>query len=157
MSTPTSYAHFLIVADGATVVARWQQSWRWRTVEFGGHQWEWLPFSARGIVSGDVSSEASLEIRLPVTGRTGPIFRNALHLGWWTTFQGWEFDGGSIDNGPPPDGRMVTDYQGEIVNLSRGAGSMTVEIGSPLAPIGVQFPPRSMTATLIGVPCQLAP
>lgn len=151
----SAYVHFLSIDDGDATVYRWQNFWPRQTIEWQGEDWEWIPFQAGGIISGDVGSESSLSVDAPVTADTISVLRNAHRFGWWVTFQGWEFDGAAAVAGVPPTGVQRTQYEGEVVGLSTSFTRLTFEVGIPLAPIGVNFPPRSMTTTLIGVPCQL--
>jgi hypothetical protein len=64
-------------------------------------------------------------------------------------------DDGTADTAPPAGAVLVGSAIGEVIGASGGLSSITVRIGSALSPVGAQFPPRSATTPLIGVPCRL--
>jgi hypothetical protein len=124
-------------------------------VSWAGQSWAWQPFSANGIVDGDVSTEGSLSITVPADGDTLPLLWQSLRAGRLVELQQYEFDPQLGINGPPGAMILVGSHVGEVVGMQGARISITLDIGTALAPVGVQFPPRSMTSQLIGVPCQL--
>jgi hypothetical protein len=80
--------------------------------------------------------------------------RAALRQGHLVELRQYEFDPQFATAGPPSMA-LVGSYFGEVVGMSGTFRQLEVEVGSALSPVGVQFPPRSMTSQLIGVPCQL--
>jgi hypothetical protein len=152
--TATAQAQFLTIIGPRGPLWRWQSRWLQQTVTVDETLWSWQQFEADGIVNGDVSSEGSLAVRVPSTYQTQRILRTALRYGHLLELQQYEFDPQLGRDAPPAAMALVASYIGEVVGLS-GFRTLEVEVGSALAPIGVQFPPRSMTTQLIGVPCQL--
>jgi hypothetical protein len=150
----TAQAQLLRVFTESTTLHRWQSYWGSQTVTVDGQQWSWQPFNAGGIVSGDVASEGSLTISVPTTSATRPALRAALRQGHLVELRQYEFDPQFATTGPPSMA-LVGLYLGEVVGMRGTFRQLEVEVGSALSPVGVQFPPRSMTSQLIGVPCQL--
>jgi hypothetical protein len=56
---------------------------------------------------------------------------------------------------PLPDQTLVAAFTGEVVGASGDMTTITMELGSSLAPVGAQVPPRLFTTRLIGVPAKL--
>jgi hypothetical protein len=50
---------------------------------------------------------------------------------------------------------VVAEFIGEVVGGSSDFYSITMKLGSSLASVGAQVPPRRFTADLIGTPCRL--
>ena len=63
-------------------------------------------------------------------------------------------DGSTVDTGPPAGAILVGSATGEVIGASGGLTSITMRLGSALSPVGAQFPPRTATTPLIGVPCR---
>ena len=65
-----------------------------------------------------------------------------------------QFD--SSDAGEPPeDSSVIARFEGEAVGGSATLTRITMLVGSVLAPIGSQIPPRTITTNLIGKGCIL--
>jgi hypothetical protein len=151
----TAQAQLLRIFSGSTTFYRWQSYWGNQSVTVGGASWSWQPFNAGGIVAGDVSAEGSLTVSVPTTSLTRTALRDALRAGYLVELLQYEFDPQFAEAGPPGGMALVGSYLGEVVGLGGTFTRLEVEVGSALSPVGVQFPPRSMTSQLIGVPCQL--
>jgi hypothetical protein len=50
---------------------------------------------------------------------------------------------------------LVGSTVGQVISASATVTSITLKLGSALSPVGAQFPPRTATSSLIGVPCVL--
>lgn len=153
--TATAQAQLLRIFTESATLHRWQSYWVEQAVTVSGASWAWQPFDAAGIVAGDVAAEGSLTIGMPTTSATQPALRAALKAGHLVELLQYEFDPQFATTGPPGGMALVASYIGEVVGLRGTFTRLEVEIGSALSPVGVQFPPRSMTSQLIGVPCQL--
>jgi hypothetical protein len=154
MDSPAQAQTLRIFTESATL-HRWQSYWLNQTVSIAGASWVWQQFDAGGIVSGDVSAEGSMTISVPATSITLPALRAALRSGHLVELRQYEFDAQLGRTGPPGGMALAATYIGEVVGMSGTFTRLSIEIGSALSPVGVQFPPRSMTSQLIGVPCQL--
>ena len=131
----------LTLSDGATTYARWQNDYR---------QIEW-----DGLSSGTTGGEQAT-ITLPALPSTRAMVQRALAGVWLATVAVYSFpDDGTNDTGPPAAMDLLASTIAEVVAASATLETMTITLGSALAPLGAQFPPRTATTALIGVPCRL--
>jgi len=145
----------LTLSDGATVFARWQSFWIDRIVTWDGQAWDYQPFDWEGMLSGQ-SSVDQLSFTVPGTPSMRALVERALAGVWLATLEAYQLaDDGTADAAPPAGVILVGSAVGEVVDASGGLSSITVQLGSALSPVGAQFPPRSATTPLIGVPCRL--
>lgn len=145
----------LTLSDGATVFARWQSFWIDRIVTWSGQSWDYQPFSWEGLLSGQSSAD-QLSLTVPATPSMRAMVERALAGVWLATLDVYQLaDDGTADSGPPAGAILVGSAVGEVVGASGGLTSITVQLGSALSPVGAQFPPRTATTPLIGVPCRL--
>ena len=144
------------LTDGAATFARFQNWWIDRPVTWSGQQWSYLDFSWEGLISGQGSVD-QVTITAPALPSVVDLVRRALAGTWLCYLEIWaaEDNGSDIDAGPPASAVLVGSAVGEVVGASGGLTSITIRLGSALSPIGAQFPPRSASTELIGVPCQL--
>jgi hypothetical protein len=147
-------AQFLQISSAFGVLHRFQSRWVGATVTHNSLPWRWHPFSSDGMVAGNAESESSLGLQMPATAISLPIMRKALAAGHTAEITIYEFEPLEGVSGPPSSMALVGSYIGQVTGLS-GFETLEVSIGTALAPVGVQFPPRTMTSYLIGVPCQL--
>jgi hypothetical protein len=81
--------------------------------------------------------------------------KRALYGPWIATLRVYQFDE-ALDTGAPQDGQvLVGSTVGQVISASATVTSITLKLGSALSPVGAQFPPRTATSSLIGVPCAL--
>jgi hypothetical protein len=151
----TIQTQYLKVFDEDDTYHRWQNSYINQAVMWDGEEWQYQPFSADGITSGDVASESSLVISIPANATVNAAMQRALRRTQLILIEQYEFE---IEPGQeliPLSQRLIASYLGEVVGVRASLTWMEVELGSTLAPVGVQIPPRTYTSTLVGVPCQL--
>lgn len=153
--TVTAIAQYLRIFDGSNTYHRWQSYYADSTVTWAGAEWTYQPFNADGIIAGDVQSESSLTIGMPATSITLPALRTALQRGHLAEIRQYEFDPQLGNDAPQESQLLLATYTGEVIGLKSRFTWVEVDIGSALAPVGIQVPPRTMSSQLIGVPCQL--
>lgn len=153
--TVNGQSQFLRIYSGSITYHRWQSYYANKTVAWAGAQWSYQPFDADGIVAGDVQAEGSLTVGLPSTSSTLPAVRTALQQGHLMEVQQYSFDPQLGNDDPQPAQQLIAAYTGEVIGMKGRFTWVEVELGSTLAPIGIQVPPRTMTSALIGVPVQL--
>jgi len=148
-------AQYLRIFSGATTYQRWQSYYVNTSVTYGGATWAYQPFDADGITAGEVQSESSISVRLPATTNAIEAVLQALNETRLAELQLYEFDT-LLGNSTPQAGQaLIASYLGEVVNVGGSLTSINIELGSSLAPIGAQIPPRKFTTKLIGAPCKL--
>lgn len=146
---------FLRIFDDDATYHRWQNYYVGRIVSWDSKPWVYQSFIADGITAGDVSSESSLIVGIPANKVTTSAVKRALLKGYLMELRQYDFDPATNDDGPPVNQRLIASYLGEVVGAGGGLTFIEVELGSALAPVGVQIPPRTFTSKLIGMPCQL--
>jgi hypothetical protein len=153
--TVSAQSQFLRIFSGSITYHRWQSYYANTTVTWAAQQWAYQPFNADGIVAGGVESEGSLTVGVPVTSITLPAIRDALQYGHLVEIQQYQFDPQLGNTAPQATQQLIANYLGEVIGMKGRLSWLEVELGSTLAPIGIQVPPRTMTSQLIGVPAQL--
>lgn len=151
----TAVSQYLRIYSESTDYHLWQSYYVNATVTWGGKNWQFQPFSIDGIIAGDVSSEGSLTVGLPSTSITLPAIRTALRFGHLIEVSQYEFDPQQGNDAPQEQQQLIAVYTGEVIGVKGRLTWLEIELGSTLAPIGIQVPPRTMTSQLIGTPCQL--
>jgi hypothetical protein len=151
----TGQAAFLELGDGfGTVFARWQSYWIDAVVSWSGQQWSYQQLDWAGVTSGQaVGDQASLI--LPAVPSVLSLTEQALAGPWVATLSVIQFDESAASSGPPAATVLAASCVGEVIGASATLTQFTWKLGSALAPIGAQFPPRTAITALIGVPCRL--
>lgn len=147
-------SQFLKVTNGNTVVKRWQSYYIGQAVSWASFSWGYFPFFTDGLVSGQVGSDR-LTITMPATSEAAELVNAALKDAYLVEVSMFEFDTYLGNDEPQDDQQLVMSYLGEITGATATLTELTVELGSSLAPIGAQVPPRKFTNSLIGNPCRL--
>jgi len=83
------------------------------------------------------------------------LFTYALSLNWFCEVKLYEFNAQLSQAGPPSGQTLIASVVGEVTGISGSFTSITVTLGSGLAPIGSQVPPRQYTTALIGTPLKI--
>jgi hypothetical protein len=148
-------SQFLRIFSGSTTYNRWQSYYVNTSVSYGGAVWAYQPFDADGITAGDVESEASISVTMPATTNVIEAILTALDQARLVELQLYEFDTLLGNSTPQADQTLIAAYIGEVVNASGSFTSITMELGSSLAPVGAQVPPRKFNTRLVGAPCRL--
>jgi hypothetical protein len=148
-------SQYLRIFSGSTTYQRWQSYYVNTSVTWESESWSYQPFDADGITAGEVQSESSISIRLPATTNVVEVVLQALDEARLAELQFYEFDT-ILGNSTPQTGQtLIASYLGEVVGVKGGFTEIEIELGSSLAPVGAQVPPRTFSTRLIGAPCKL--
>ena len=146
---------FVELTDGqGTTYARWQSYWLDQAVTFLTQSWQYQQMDWAGVVSG-VSTGEQASITVPATPSIRALVERALSGTWLAILTVYSCDEELADAGPPTEMILVGSAIGEVVAGGGGLTSITMQLGSALSPVGAQFPPRTMTTPMIGVPARL--
>ena len=148
-------AAFLVIGDGYnTIYRRWQSYWVDAVVPWGGYSWTYQQLDWAGVTSGQaVGDQATLT--LPAVPSVQALTEAALAGPWLAVLDVIQFDEAAAAAGPSAAYTLVASCAGEIIGASASLTQITWRLGSALAPVGAQFPPRTAITPLIGVPCRL--
>jgi hypothetical protein len=148
-------SQYLRIFSGSTTYQRWQSYYVNTNVTWESASWSYQPFDADGITAGEVQSESSISIRLPATTNVIEVVLQALNEARLAELQFYEFDT-ILGNSTPQAGQtLIASYLGEVVGVKGGFTEIEMELGSSLAPVGAQVPPRAYSSRLVGAPCKL--
>ena len=151
----TGQAAFVEIGDGFGVVfARWQSYWIDTVVSWSSRQWSYQQLDWAGVTSGQAVGDQATLI-LPSVPSVLAMTERALAGPWVATLSVIQFDEALASSGPPATTVLAASCVGEVIGASATLTQMTWKLGSALAPIGAQFPPRTAITALIGVPCRL--
>lgn len=148
-------SQFLRIFSGGTTYNRWQSYYVNTSVSYESAVWAYQPFDADGITAGDVESEASISVTMPATTNVIEAVITALDQARLVELRLYEFDTLLGNSTPQADQTLIATYIGEVVNALGSFTSITMELGSSLAPVGAQVPPRKFNTRLVGAPCKL--
>jgi hypothetical protein len=148
-------SQFLRLYSGSTTFNRWQNYYTNASVVLSGGTWAWLPFDADGYTEGQTGDEGGVAITLPATAAVVQEVELALRNAWLAELNVYEFDTLDGNDAPQAGQTLIASYLGEVVGAGGTFATITLELGSSLAPIGAQVPPRTFTTRLVGVPCKL--
>lgn len=148
-------AQYLRIFEGNNTYQRWQSYYVGSNVIYDGATWVYQQFDAAGITDGEMQSESSVSIVLPATVNVMTTMLGAMARSYLAQLEIYEFDTKYGNATPQINQALVASYLGEIVSVQGDFVSIQVELGSALAPVGAQVPPRTFSTRLIGAPCKL--
>jgi hypothetical protein len=148
-------AAFLELGDGfGAVFARWQSYWVDTTTTWDGQAWTYQQLDWAGIVSGQATGD-QVTIKLPSVPSVRAMTDQALAGPWVASLRVIQFNEEIGATAPPAAYVLAASCVGQVVGASASLTQITWKLGSALAPVGAQFPPRTALTSLIGVPCRL--
>lgn len=125
-------------------------------VAINGDIYQFLDFSIGDVTSSISADTSNMQITLPALTTVVLQIELALAQGLLGRLVVYRFEADAAPNSPPAGQTVLIDVIGEAANAnSRFDSSITLELGSALAPIGSQVPPRRFTSELVGVPARL--
>lgn len=141
------------IYSGGTTYARWQSAYLDKVISYEGSSWTYQQFSWEGVASGaGATGQGSLS--LPATPSIRALLERALAGIWLVQLR--VFQAPDDAAGTPPTGMVqVGSLIAEVIGGNCSLTTATLQLGSALAPLGAQFPPRTANTRLIGVPCRL--
>ena len=148
-------AQYLRIFDTSSTYVRWQGYYVNQTVTLDSASWEYMPFSASGIVESGASGGKSVSITVPATNSVVEAFNLALSYGRFCELKIYEFDSRLDQTAPQSGQNLIAAYTAEVVNVSGTFTRLDIELGSSLSPVGAQVPPRKFTSYLIGAPLRI--
>lgn len=148
-------AQYLRIFDNSTTYVRWQGYYVNQIVTLNAASWEYMPFSASGIVESGASGGKSVSITVPATNSVVEAFNLALSYGRFCELKIYEFDSRLDQTAPQASQNLIASYTAEVVNVSGTFTRLDIELGSSLSPVGAQVPPRKFTSYLIGAPLRI--
>lgn len=150
-----AFAQYLHIYGAVSTYARWQNYYIDQTVTWESESWQFVPFEAEGIEAGDLQDEGSLVIVLPSTSDTYNTVLTAVRQALTVDVRTYDFDPRPNNSTPQAIQVQIARYTAQVVNARRSISQIELVLGSTLAPVGAQVPPRKFSTRLVGVPCRL--
>ena len=148
-------AQYLRIFDDASTYNRWQSYYVGQTVTLDSQQWIYYPFVVNGLIGGSPGGDSGVVINVPATALAVSLFEEALSENYLVEIKIYEFDTRLTQSQPQASQLSIGIFVGEVVGISGTFATLDVALGSSLAPVGAQIPPRNFTSKLIGAPLQL--
>ena len=151
----TAQAAFLELGDGfGTVFARWQSYGIEQVINWDGQDWAYQQFDWAGITSGQAVGDQAT-VTLPALPSVLDLTPRALAGAWVASLRVIQWDDEASSTPPASGYVLAASCVGQVVGASGSLTQKTWRLGSALSPIGAQFPPRTATTALIGVPFRI--
>ena len=149
-------AQYMRIFDSAGITYfRWQSYYVGSDVTWAGQSWEYHPFTAAGLASGQAGGGSSLDVSITATPAAVQAIEAALANVRLVEIQQYSFDPTAGNDAPQAGQTLVSSFVGEVVGAGGSFNQINFQLGSILSPIGAQVPPRKYTTVLIGAPCRL--
>lgn len=148
-------AQYLRIFDGSTTYLRLQGYYVGQTVTLDSQQWSYFPFVANGLIGGTPGGDVEVTISVPATAAAVAAFEAALNQNRLVEVKIYEFDTRLTQAQPQAGQSLIGVFVGEVVGITGTFAALDIQLGSSLAPVGAQVPPRTFTSALIGAPLQL--
>lgn len=148
-------SQYLQFSDAAgNVLDRWQNYYVDQAIIWQYVPWTFVRFRAGGLTAGVSGDEASITIEAPAILRVRLTFEAALRNGHLIQLRQYQFDPLAVTQ--PPAGQVLqAQFLGQTVGGGANLTTMRLQLGSALAPIGRQVPPRSLTTLIMGAGARL--
>jgi hypothetical protein len=148
-------AQYLRIYEGATTYQRWQGYYINSTVTWDSVSWEYQPFAVNGLIGGTPGTDVGITIEAPATETILQAFKDAINFNRLVEVKLYEFDT-RLTNAVPQAGQLLIGaYTGEAISMGGSFSLIELRLGSTLAPVGAQVPPRKFTNRLIGAPIRM--
>jgi len=148
-------SQYLRLFDLSGTYLRWQAYYVNQTITLDSQQWSYHPFTADGLIGGSPGTDTGISISVPATVAAVTAFETALSLNRLCEIKMYEFDTRLSQTGPQASQLLIGAFVGEVIGIGGSFANLTISLGSSLAPVGAQAPPRKFTSTMIGAPLRI--
>jgi hypothetical protein len=148
-------AQYLRIYEGSTTYQRWQGYYVNTTVTWDGASWVYRPFAVNGLIGGTPGTDVGITVEAPATESILQAFKDALNFNRLIEIKLYEFDTRLTNAAPQAGQLLIGTYVGEAVSMGGSFSLIELRLGSTLAPVGAQIPPRKYTNRLIGAPIRM--
>ena len=132
----------------------WQNFYVNTSVTVSSKSYDYFPFSCDRISETSVLGGPPISLDFPATSLAVNAFQAALRLRYLCEVSVYEFDMRRGVMAPQSGQLLIANFLGYVAGMNGSFSSLRIELGSALAPVGAQIPPRTATSALTGVPIQ---
>lgn len=150
-----SQSQYLRIFDEAATYIRWQSYYIGSTITWQSASWSYHPFNADGLIGGTAGSDVGVSIEIPATTAAVDAFNDALSNNRLCQLLIYEFNSSLSQTVPQSGQYLIGSYVGEVIGISGSFALLQIALGSSLAPVGAQVPPRKFSSALIGAPIRI--
>jgi hypothetical protein len=136
------------IYSGATTYQRWQNYYLGQTVSSHAY----LPFNVGALVISADGDQSGLTLTLPATTEVIDAIEAAIAGLRLVEVTVYSFEDPAISNTTPAGQTLLSTFLGEVTDCSATLSSLSVTLGTSLAPIGAQIPRLRFTPELVGYP-----
>jgi hypothetical protein len=144
-----------VYIPGGSDFQLWQNFYVNQSVTVSSKTYTYFPFTCDGISETSALGGRSVRVECPATFQAVNTFEPAARSMYLCQLEVFEFDTRLGVASPQSGQTLIASFLGYVVRMNGRFTSLSVELGSALAPIGAQIPPRTATNSLVGVPIQL--
>lgn len=123
-------------------------------VSLASKTYSYFPFEWQGVSESSAVGEQTVSLVLPATTVAVTAFEAAFKSKHICELQAFEFDSRLGLTAPQAVQIRIGLFLGYVLRISGSFTELNVELGSSIAPVGAQIPPRTASNDLIGVPIQ---
>lgn len=146
---------FLRIYSGGTTYWAVQNYYQGAPITNAGVVHQYLDFSLGDIVADRSADFSSLTVTLPAITTAVETVEQGIANGYLGELTIYRFTAETGPTSPPLGQAVLWSFIGEVVGGGSNFDStVTMELGSALAPLGSQVPPRRYTSELVGTPCR---
>jgi hypothetical protein len=148
-------AHYLRIYKSTTDYELWQSYYVNKTVTVDSKNYQYFPFQTGGIQESSALGALGMSLTVPASQKAIEAFEAAINNQWLVEISVYEFDS-RLGNGSPQSGQiLITSFVGQVTSLSGSFTRLEIGLGSALATVGSQAPPRTFTTALVGNPLRI--
>ena len=152
MSNRAQAQYLRLYTSGGSDHILWQNYYLNTTVTVSSKNYEYYPFEFEGISESSAIGGATVNITVPATDEVITQFLRAAYFDRLCEVSVYEFDNRLGNTAPQTGQTLVGQFVGYVRNMSGDFAALQIELGSALAPIGAQIPPRTYNSFLVGAP-----
>jgi hypothetical protein len=146
---------FLRIYIGTTTFWAVQNYYQGTTITSDGVDYQYLDFSTGDIVADRSADSGSLQVTLPAITTAVLMVEQGIANGYLGELTIYRFTAETGPAAPPLGQTVLLTFIGEVIGGGSNFDStVTLELGSALAPLGSQVPSRRFTSELVGIPCR---
>ena len=152
MSNRAQSQYLRIYTSGGSDHILWQNYYINTTVTVSSKSYEYYPFEFEGISESSAMGGETVTVTVPGTQEVIDAFLQAAYLERLCEISVYEFDNRLGNTAPQTGQTLVGSFLGYIKTMGGSFTALQIELGSALAPVGAQIPPRTYNSFLIGAP-----
>ena len=155
MSNRGQAQYLRVYVSGGADQKLWQNFYFNTDITLSSKTYTYFPFEWDGVGESSALNGQTVLLKMPATSQAVSCFETAFKEQQLCLVSTYEFDTRLGITTVQSGQTLIAEFLGYVSRMNGSFTELTVELGSTLAPIGAQIPPRTATNSLVGVPIQL--